>query len=294
MGVSVTESDPILWAIACLLSTFGIMSVLVALLYPHTKGRFSIALLAGALFATSHGLALEWDCQSRQSGYFLSLLGLLAYSNRKSHPRLQVLAILLCVLSAFVRQTMVAAGAAILLHSLIENHKQGLRLVGLYVGLGLLGLGGLLAVSGGQAWNHLITANMGCPRLGACAPLHFRALDPLSLAHAQCFAWRVGAPSAKGHPKLCCLCHPGQSHHCKGGLFSELFIGMVGSGLHAWGGWACFPIFGAGMEAAVLWRDLGAVISGRLAKCHSHALGKSQCRGFGSPIDAHWILDEFG
>ena len=93
---------------------------------------------------------------------------------------------------------MVAAAAAILLHSLIENHKQGLRLVGLYVGLGLLGLGGLLAVSGGQAWNHLITANMNVLDWAILPHYISEALDPLSLAHAQCFAWRVGAPSAKG------------------------------------------------------------------------------------------------
>ena len=35
---------------------------------------------------------------------------------------------------------MVAAAAAILIHALIENRKQGLMLLGLYAGLGVLGL----------------------------------------------------------------------------------------------------------------------------------------------------------
>ena len=54
MGVSVTGPTPFFGRLLALLSTFGIMSALVALLYPHTRGRFSIALLAGALYATSH------------------------------------------------------------------------------------------------------------------------------------------------------------------------------------------------------------------------------------------------
>ena len=81
MGVSVTGPTPFFGRLLALLSTFGIASVLVALLYPHTKGRFSIALLAGALFATSHMVWL-WSGIVRVDNLaiFLSLLGLLAYS----------------------------------------------------------------------------------------------------------------------------------------------------------------------------------------------------------------------
>ena len=94
----------------------------------------------------------------------------------------------------------------------------------------------------------------------------------------------------RGHPKLCCLCHPGQSHHCKGGLFSELFYWNGGQRSACLGRLGLFfPFLVQGWK-----RQFSGVILvlSFLAgwQMSFTCLGKSQCRGFGSPIDAHWIL----
>ena len=161
LGVSVTGPTPFFGRLIALVSTLGIMLVVSALIYPHTQKKRSIALISGTLYASAHMVWL-WSGIVRVDNLavFLSLLGLLVYSRRHAHSRFRILSIVLCVLSAFVRQTMVAAAAAILLHSIIENRTQGLRSLGLYLVLGCMGFGGLVFFSDGQAWTHLITANM--------------------------------------------------------------------------------------------------------------------------------------
>lgn len=161
LGVSFTGPTPFFGRLLALCSTLGIMATLATMVYPRKRNMLAISLLAAGIYASSHMVWL-WSAIVRvdNMAVFFSLTGVLFYSHRHRRGYYAYIGIGLCILSAFTRQTMVAAAAAILVHSLYENRSMGRRLFIYYALSGVLGLGILLVLSKGRAWAHLITANM--------------------------------------------------------------------------------------------------------------------------------------
>ena len=98
IGIAFTGPTPFFGRLIALLSTFGIMGTLAALLYPHSKKQLPVAILAAALYASSHMVWL-WSGIVRVDNLavLLSLFGLLAYTLRTKNPRWLWAAIVLCV-----------------------------------------------------------------------------------------------------------------------------------------------------------------------------------------------------
>lgn len=159
--VNFTGPTPTSGRIIALLCTFGIMAIVSAIVYKNTQRKLSIALMAGALYASSF-MVWVWSSIVRVDNLavFLSVSSLMCFGLRSRHQKYLIFSIILCVASAFTRQTMIAAAAAILLTLLFENRSAFFKMLGLYCGLGGLGLILLLGVTGGNAWTHLVVANI--------------------------------------------------------------------------------------------------------------------------------------
>ncbi|MEC7988255.1 MAG: hypothetical protein VX278_24020 [Myxococcota bacterium] len=142
------------------LITAGILSRIVWLY----RTSVFLSLMAGLLYCSSH-MVWMWGSLLRVDNLavLLNLAALWSFVEGwkiKKEERWLYGSIVLAVLAAFTRQTMIASAAAIFLSVLFTERTYLLKLLGVYIGLGLLGTGMILLLSGGWAWEHLVTANM--------------------------------------------------------------------------------------------------------------------------------------
>jgi hypothetical protein len=177
IGIWLTSPTPLIGRLIALCCTLGIMTLIGGILQNHirVKGMWLvIPVFSGVFYATSH-MTWLWSSIVRVDNLaiLLSLGAIYLYTrtpatatqeefsttSQLSHAQKHV-ALVLCGLALFTKQTMLAAPLAILIHTaLVEREHLKIRL--LYFG-GTVGIlyGSLMIFTGGLAYNHLVVANI--------------------------------------------------------------------------------------------------------------------------------------
>ena len=141
------------------LCTAGLIARIV---FIHTKTVWQ-SILGAMLYCSSH-IIWMWGSLLRVDtlAVFLNMLALgifLEPSWKKNKYQMSIIA-LLCLGGAFTRQTMIASFASILLITVWKHRQISIRLFATYALGGALGLLWLSTWSGGNAFTHLVTANI--------------------------------------------------------------------------------------------------------------------------------------
>ena len=164
IGIWFTSPTPLIGRLIALLSTMGIMILIGSIVKNHTlaKGKWIvIPVLSGLLYASSH-MTWLWSSIVRVDNVaiLLSLGAIYLYTIPKEHVWNSKIAMILCALALFTKQTMWAAPLSILIHTWISE-REFLKERTVYFGSTIVSLYSLLMLlTGGLAYNHLIIANM--------------------------------------------------------------------------------------------------------------------------------------
>jgi len=121
------------------------------------------ALLAGFLYVSTDVIWL-WGSLLRVDtlAVFFNIMALWVFCEpkAKSWKGRNLGIAVLCILAAFTRQTMIASMASILLVLAFENRKAFVQVLGMYIGLGMVGVAWLMSSTKGLAYQHLVVANV--------------------------------------------------------------------------------------------------------------------------------------
>lgn len=161
--VALTGPTPFTGRLLSLLFTLGTATIIFQILRERNV-LTPIAIVSAFLYLSSH-MVWAWSSLVRvdSMAVFCNVFALWCCQQhwiQKKDIRWLYASVIVCVLAAFTRQTMVAAAIAVFCASGLRNIKITIRLFALYAGLGLIGCVILLLSTDFLAWNHLVLANI--------------------------------------------------------------------------------------------------------------------------------------
>ena len=210
-----------------------------------------LSLMAGLFYCSSH-MVWMWGSLLRVDNLAVLLNIAAVWSfvegwQVKNDKRWLYGSIVLASFAAFTRQTMIASAAAILLVLLFTDRKHFLRLLGIYVVLGILGMGLILLLSGGWAWAHLVIANMNEYEWTSLQFFYGHCWD---LYHWMLPAILVGIWAGRKYPVVLL--------YALFGVLVSFTVGKIGSSLNylleMWAGFSILAALGAA-RAQKIWES---------------------------------------